>query len=74
MFEDVAFDKGVGVGADFEGVAGVVEPVVLKGMLVAIIFKLGGTTRGVVDVVIGEGYLAILTQSQTGRKGMLEKT
>lgn len=74
MFEDVAFDKGVGVGADIEGVAGVVEPVVVKGMPVAIIFELGGAARGVVDVVVGKGYLVIIAQSQTDGKGMSEKT
>lgn len=53
MVEDVAFDQGVGVLADVEGVTGVVEPVVVIGVPVAVEFELWGATGGVMNVVAG---------------------
>jgi hypothetical protein len=46
-------------------VAGVVEPVVVVGMPVAVELKLGRAAGGMVDVVAGEGDLVILAVSET---------
>lgn len=64
--EDVAFDEGVGAFADVEGVAGVVEPVVVVGVPEAVELELGGAAGGVVDVVSGEGYLVVFAISEAG--------
>jgi hypothetical protein len=63
--EDVTFDQGVGARADVESVAGVVEPVVVVGVPVAVELKLGRAAGGVVDVVAGEGDLVVLAVSET---------
>lgn len=63
--KDVALDQGVGAGTDIKGMAGVVEPVVVVGVPVAVELELGRATRSVVDVVAGEGDLVIFAVSET---------
>jgi hypothetical protein len=46
-------------------VAGVVEPVVVVGVPVAVELNLGRAAGGVVDVVAGEGDLVVLAISET---------
>lgn len=46
--------------------AGVVVPVVVVCVPVAVELELGRTAGGVVDVVAGEGHLVVLTVAETG--------
>lgn len=68
LVEDVALNEGLGAGANVEGVAGVVEPVVVVGVPVAVELELGRAPRGVVDVVASEGHLVILAITETERE------
>lgn len=47
--------------------AGVVEPVVVVCVPVAVELELGGTAGGVVDIVASEGNLVILAVAETRR-------
>ena len=70
--EDVAFDEGVDVLADVEGVSGVVEPVVVVGVPIVGEFELRGSAGGVVDVVACEGDVVALSVAETGNVSMNE--
>lgn len=55
ILEDVALGEDVGTGADLEGVAAVVIPVVVDGVEKSVATNLGRAARGVVNVVVLEG-------------------
>ena len=59
VVEGVSFGDDVDARADVEGVAGVGVPVVVDGVEERARGDLGGTARGVVDVVVCEGDLII---------------
>ena len=63
--EDVALNQRVGALTDIESMAGVVSPVVVVRVPVAVELKLGRAARGVVDVVTSEGNLVILAIAET---------
>jgi hypothetical protein len=57
LVEDIAFNQSVRVLADVKGVAGIVEPVIIVGMPVAVELEFWGATGGVVDIVASESYV-----------------
>lgn len=61
----ITLDQSTGVLANIEGMAGVVEPVVVVRVPEAVELELGGTARSVVDVVVGEGDLVVVAVSET---------
>lgn len=59
--KDVSFDQDVGVLAHIERMASVTVPVVVVGVPVVAKLDLGGTTGGVVDVIVRKSDLVVLT-------------
>jgi hypothetical protein len=54
ILEDVAFSDDLAASTDFEGVSGVIVPVVVDGVEKGVSADLGGTTRGLINVVVLE--------------------
>lgn len=63
--KDVTLNQNIRVLADIECVTAIAVPVVIVGVPVVAKFNLGRAARGMMDVIVGKGYLIVLAITKT---------